>query len=255
MIGQSFLIDPRYLRADFLEMLTVPLIVKSTLAAFLIIYILGWLRGIRGEKDPLLGGKVIYSMLFSVGFQLVLVGMALFMPAIMENNSGSQNGQQFRPAEEQVNPLVEPLALLVAGTMIGVYGLGMIYGLSRNGVGDSQVLRQALGLNAIVAGMISSLWFLDLSMLVSNDGLEFDDRQIDTTWVIMVYFIGHIFCALPVIRMFREESATTEPTASAEPAVPVPTIPVNSPDSSPAEGASPTEGASSGEGTGSGESD
>ena len=77
MFGPSYLIDLNWLKEDFFEMLTVPLIVKGTLVVFLIIYVLGWLRGLRGEKDPLLGGKVIFGMVFTVGFQIVLIGIAL----------------------------------------------------------------------------------------------------------------------------------------------------------------------------------
>ena len=245
MFGPSYLIDLNWLKEDFFEMLTVPLIVKGTLVVFLIIYVLGWLRGLRGEKDPLLGGKVIFGMVFTVGFQIVLIGVALWMPAIMENNSGDLNGQYLMDSEEQIKPLAEPLAVLVAGMVIGIYGLGMTYGLSRHRVGDSQVLRQSLGLNAIITIMISGLWLLDWCLVVFKEGFDFE-TQVRSIWIIVVYAIGHIFCVLPVIRMIGEapQGAEAAGVPEAEPAT-EPASP--EPDTSAEEATSSEESSSSSE--------
>ena len=124
--------------------------------AFVLVYILGWVRSMRGEKDPLLGGKVIYSMLFTIGLQVLLFGVATLVPAIIKTDSGDLNGMQYMEESEQSKPLAQPLALIFSGAIIGLYGLGMVYGLSRRRVGDSQVFRQAMGLNAVVNGLIRS---------------------------------------------------------------------------------------------------
>ena len=185
--------------------------------AFVLVYILGWVRGMRGEKDPLLGGKVIYSMLFTIGLQVLLVGVATLVPAIIKNDSGDLNGMQYMAESEQSKPLAQPLALILSGAIIGLYGLGMIYGLSRRGVGDSQVFRQSMGLNAVVSGLVCSgalvIWF----MALFKDGFDMEE-QIDVIWLMLIYFIGHIFCVLPVIRMIQAEGKAAEAAPAPEPA-------------------------------------
>ena len=185
--------------------------------AFVLVYILGWVRGMRGEKDPLLGGKVIYSMLFTIGLQVLLVGVATLVPAIIKNDSGDLNGMQYMAESEQSKPLAQPLALILSGAIIGLYGLGMVYGLSRRGVGDSQVFRQSMGLNAVVSGLVCSgalvIWF----MALFKDGFDMEE-QIDVIWLMLIYFIGHIFCVLPVIRMIQAEGKAAEAAPAPEPA-------------------------------------
>ena len=186
--------------------------------AFVLVYILGWVRGMRGEKDPLLGGKVVYSMLFTIGLQVLLVGVATLVPAIIKNDSGDMNGMQYRPeSEQQASPLAQPLALIVSGAIIGLYGMGMIYGLSRRGVGDSQVFRQSMGLNAVVNGLVCCgalvIWLLALF----KDGFDME-AQIDVMWLMLIYFIGHIFCVLPVIRMIQAETSAPATDPAPEPA-------------------------------------
>ena len=185
--------------------------------AFVLVYILGWVRGMRGEKDPLLGGKVIYSMLFTIGLQVLLVGVATLVPAIIKNDSGDLNGMQYMAESEQSKPLAQPLALILSGAIIGLYGLGMIYGLSRRGVGDSQVFRQSMGLNAVVSGLVCSgalvIWF----MALFKDGFDMEE-QIDVIWLMLIYFIGHVFCVLPVIRMIQAEGKAAEAAPAPEPA-------------------------------------
>ena len=185
--------------------------------AFVLVYILGWVRGLRGEKDPLLGGKVIYSMLFTIGLQVLLVGVATLVPAIIKNDSGDLNGMQYMAESEQSKPLAQPLALILSGAIIGLYGLGMVYGLSRRGVGDSQVFRQSMGLNAVVSGLVCSgalvIWF----MALFKDGFDMEE-QIDVIWLMLIYFIGHIFCVLPVIRMIQAEGKAAEAAPAPEPA-------------------------------------
>ena len=177
--------------------------------AFVLVYILGWVRSMRGEKDPLLGGKVIYSMLFTIGLQVLLFGVATLVPAIIKKDSGDLNGMQYMAESEQSKPLAQPLALIFSGAIIGLYGLGMVYGLSRRRVGDSQVFRQAMGLNTVVNGLICSgaliVWF----MALFKDGFDME-AQIDTIWLMLIYFIGHVFCVLPVIRMIQAEATTPE---------------------------------------------
>jgi len=184
--------------------------------AFVLVYILGWVRGMRGEKDPLLGGKVIYSMLFTIGLQVLLVGVATLVPAIIKNDSGDLNGMQYMAESEQSKPLAQPLALILSGAIIGLYGLGMIYGLSRRGVGDSQVFRQSMGLNAVVSGLVCSgalvIWF----MALFKDGFDMEE-QIDVIWLMLIYFIGHVFCVLPVIRMIQAEGKAAEAAPAPEP--------------------------------------
>lgn len=186
--------------------------------AFVLVYILGWVRGMRGEKDPLLGGKVVYSMLFTIGLQVLLVGVAMLVPAIIKNDSGEMNGMQYRPAAEQeAGPLAQPLALILSGAIIGLYGLGMVYGLSRRGVGDSQVFRQSMGLNAVINGLLCCgalvIWFLALF----KDGFDMKE-QIDVIWLMLIYFIGHIFCVLPVIRLIQAETPAPAPDPTPAPA-------------------------------------
>ena len=177
--------------------------------AFVLVYILGWVRSMRGEKDPLLGGKVIHSMLFTIGLQVLLFGVATLVPAIIKTDSGDLNGMQYMEESEQSKPLAQPLALIFSGAIIGLYGLGMVYGLSRRRVGDSQVFRQAMGLNSVVNGLICSgaliVWF----MALFKDGFDME-AQIDTIWLMLIYFIGHVFCVLPVIRMIQAEATTPE---------------------------------------------
>ena len=83
------------------------------IGAFVLIYILGWVRGMRGERDPLLGGNVVYSMVFTIGLQVLLVGVTLLAPAIIKGKTGFS----------ATPPLAQPLALIVSGAIIGFLGL------------------------------------------------------------------------------------------------------------------------------------
>ena len=184
--------------------------------AFVLIYILGWVRGMKGERDPLLGGKVIYNMVFTIGFQVFLVGAAMLGPAIVKGKSYGQ-------------PLAQPLALMVSGAIIGFFGMVMInllYGREVNdspnrlygrGVEYSQVFRQSMGLNAVINGLLACvalvLWF----MMLFQNGFDLKG-QIDVIWLLFVYFIGHIFCARPVIRMIQAENPTPAPESVPAPA-------------------------------------
>ncbi|MCP4510631.1 MAG: hypothetical protein GY826_30010, partial [Fuerstiella sp.] len=40
-----------------------------------------------------------------------------------------------------------------------------------------------------------------------RDGFEFSD-QIDVIWVMFTYFLGHMFCVLPLIKMVPEEDVS-----------------------------------------------
>lgn|GEM_PF-1392091 len=200
------MMGPNNLSQMFTSMLLLPAAV-GTLSGFLVIYILNWLRGMRDERDPLLGGKVIYTMLFTLGFQVVLSGVGQLVPAIIENDSGDMNGMQYRQAMDQTKPLAQPLALITSGALIGLYGLGMIYSLSRRGVGDSQIFLQGLGINAASTGLISCLGLITWTSILFRDGFEFSD-QIDVIWIMFTYFLGHMFCVLPLIKMVPEEDVS-----------------------------------------------
>ena len=202
----------------FTYMIIAPYIGLGLAWAFVLVYILGWVRSMRGEKDPLLGGKVVYSMLFTIGLQVFLFGVATLVPAIVKNDSGAMNGMQYRPAvEQQAGPLAQPLALIVSGVIIGFYGLGMIYALSRRGAGDSQVFRQAMGLNAASNGLICCGALVSWILTLFNDGFDMEE-QLDVMWLMLIYFIGHIFCVLPVIRMIQAENPTPAPESVPAPA-------------------------------------
>ena len=224
------MMGPNNLSQMFTSMLLLPAAV-GTLSGFLVIYILNWLRGMRDERDPLLGGKVIYTMLFTLGFQVVLSGVGQLVPAIIENDSGDMNGMQYMQAMDQTKPLAQPLALITSGALIGLYGLGMIYSLSRRGVGDSQIFLQGLGINAASTGLISCLGLITWTSTLFRDGFEFGD-QLDVIWVMFTYFLGHMFCVLPLIKMVPEEdvsqvlkssspadaASSPEPASDSEPA-------------------------------------
>lgn len=194
----------------------------GTLSGFAVIYILNWLRGLREERDALLGGKVIYTMLFTLGFQVVLSGVGQLVPAIIKDNSGDMNGMQYRGFMEQEKPLAQPLALVTSGGLIGLYALFMIMNLCKRGIGDFQVLLQGLGINAASTGLISCFGLISWMTLLFNEGFEFSD-QIDVIWVTFCYFLGHLFCVLPLLKMAPEQDdgqvapSTNAPEPDGEP--------------------------------------
>ena len=83
----------------------------------------------------------------------------------------------------------------------------MIYSLSRRGVGDSQIFLQGLGINAASTGLISCLGLITWTSTLFRDGFEFSE-QLDVIWVMFTYFLGHMFCVLPLIKMVPEEDVS-----------------------------------------------
>ena len=44
------------------------------------------------------------------------------------------------------------------------------------------------------------------------------EEQLDVMWLMLIYFIGHIFCVLPVIRMIQAENPAPAPESVPAPA-------------------------------------
>lgn len=150
------------------------------LTAFLVIYLLGIFDRRSGERDPMLGVKVLLTLLMSVSFHLVLLGVAILVAIILDDKADDA----FKKAG----------GLLIGGGVSGAYSLG-VYFARVHGQGNLRVVRQTLGLNAISTG---GVFIAALTMVIT---MVINDTE-GTSWpasFTIVYFLGNIVCTFPLL--------------------------------------------------------
>jgi hypothetical protein len=111
------------------------------LLSFLVIYVVGDIGGRReGRRDPLLGAKVFLTFLATVGVQTALAAVALLLGEFFETGDYGE-------------ALQEAGGWLLGGGIVAAYA-AMAYYTRMRLYGTHRVLRQAVGLNAIVTGLV-----------------------------------------------------------------------------------------------------
>ncbi len=127
------------------------------LLPFLYIYLLHDYSGRReGKRDPMLGSKVFATLLMTLCAQLALAGVALIGVALVTEGSGewlTKTGA----------------GLILAGVIVGAYPTFLYYTKIRTPTG-ANIAHQALGLNALFAGMTFMGAAIVLSQALFHDG-------------------------------------------------------------------------------------
>jgi hypothetical protein len=107
---------------------------------FLYIYLVHDYAGRRqGDRDPALGSKVFTTLVMTLAGQLALAGLAIAAAAIAADG----------PSE---GPVKTGIGLGLAGLIVGAFPT-FLYVTRVRGQGAARVGHQALGLNALFAGM------------------------------------------------------------------------------------------------------
>jgi hypothetical protein len=167
---------------------------------FLIIYVLGHVKGKKeGKEDVFLGSKVMLTLFMSLCFQVVLAGIAtiLMLASMKHTPKGAVD---------------VPLGLLLGGLIAGVYPTVVFFAGIR-GRGAARVGRKALGINAIVAGIFSTVGIIAIFVLAL-----LDQRVLEILMFTVVYFLAFVGCASPLVASaskayIAQEEAEAESTA------------------------------------------
>lgn len=132
----------------------VPMLVWMLIVPFVIVYILADVHGRRvGERDPNLGAKVLFSLLLSVCAQIALTGLALFFATLFDSDL---DGDMRKTA----------LALIVAGVSSSAFPIAFWSRLQ--GMGSFNMGQKALGINAIVTGLVFVTAFTVFVVMLFN---------------------------------------------------------------------------------------
>ena len=152
------------------------------LVSFLVIYVTGEVTGRRaGRRDPLLGAKVFATLLATVGLQTTLAGTATVLGEFFEEGDYGQ-------------ALLDAGGLILGGGIVAAYA-SMAYYTRLRLHGTDRVLKQAVGLNAIVTGLVFA-FSLTLALHIWLNGRDGLGYPLAFT---MVYVAGNIACAVPLL--------------------------------------------------------
>lgn len=152
------------------------------LIAFGVIYILGRSEGSRtGVRDPYLGAKVVASLMVTVSFQMVLAGVAIGCAMFFRTET-----------VEKIYKTAGPLVL--AGMLNSLLPL-VAYWSRIHGKGNSNAIRQAIGLNAVVNSLSFSTALTALTYMLLNNTEGLSSALAATA----VYFFGTCVCIFPLL--------------------------------------------------------
>ena len=192
----------------------VPYLALSALLPFGIIYIMGVLRGRNGDKDPLLGAKVISCLLMTVAFQIFLLGTTIFIETLLDGGGG-QFGRGMNVDEQQRKTAT---ALCLSGLLVGAYAY-YIFRNRASATGDGQVFRQASGLNAITTGLVAVVSLTSFLVAMFNESTFTAVASLFAALV--TYGAGHLLCMVPVLHNWQQTDVPISlPNISSEQASP-----------------------------------
>ena len=187
-----------------------PYLAISALLPFGIIYIMGVLRGRNGDKDPLLGAKVISCLLLTVAFQIFLLGTTIFIETLIDGG-----GDHMRMDEQQRKTA---MALCLSGLLVGAYAY-YIFRNRASATGDGQVFRQASGLNAITTGLVAVISLTSFLVAMFNESPFVAVASMFASLV--TYGAGHLLCMVPVLHNWQQTDVPISlPNISSEQASP-----------------------------------
>lgn len=183
----------------------LPYIALTVLLPFSLIYVMGFLRGKNGDKDPLLGAKTVSLLVLTIAFQILLIGLSGMLESLLNTILGVERGYSFRGPDDGWR-LKTSAAYCVSALLVGAYGY-YTYRFRASLTGDGQVLRQASGLNAISTGIVAIITLtLVLVALFNNTELGDLTRQIS---LLLVYAIGHLAAMKPVLHNWQAAAPAT----------------------------------------------
>jgi hypothetical protein len=152
------------------------------LVSFLVMYVIGDIAGRRsGRRDPLLGAKVFLTLLATVGFETALAGAALLLGNFFES-------------WDYGNAIKETGGLILGGGIVGCYGAFLYYARARL-YGTDRVLRQAIGVNAIVTGLVFAFALTAALHISLNDS---EDLHYPLSFTV-VYLGANAACIAPLL--------------------------------------------------------
>lgn len=168
---------------DITEMLPIAVAGMSTLllTPLIVLYILRDIQGRKAQnRDAHLGAKVVLSFLSSLAFQLVLLGVAVFLASVFE-------GGHFSSYIRKV-----ALGLVLGGAMGGALPLLLLFRVRQPG-DTSGIERAALGLNGCVTGAIFTL-----AVTVMMIALFLESRITIPLAIVLTYVPATLGCILPM---------------------------------------------------------
>ena len=152
------------------------------LVSFLVIYVVGDVRGRReGRRDPLLGAKVFVTLLATVGLQTTLAGTATLLGEFFEDGD-------YGEALKNAGALILGGGIVTTYASMGYYSRLRLYGTHR-------VLKQAVGLNAIVTGLVFA-FSLTAALHIWLNGRGGLGYPLSFT---VVYLTANFACAVPLL--------------------------------------------------------
>ena len=182
-------IERLYSALSFLVM--IPYVAISVLFPFGLIYILGFLRGRDGNKDPLLGAKVISCLLLTLSLHILLMGATGLLELFLDKFGDPIVRVQMGPINHQLRT---SYALCVSALACGSYAFATLMRASKSG--DGQVFRQASGLNAISTGIVTVVTLTLLLVSIFNEAKMAALSPMYATAI--TYGAGHILCMIPM---------------------------------------------------------
>jgi hypothetical protein len=145
---------------------------------FLYIYLVHDYAGRReGNRDPLLGSKVFTTLMMTVAGQLMLAGLAFIAVGLASEGDSSYL-------------IKSGFGLELAGLVIGVFPTVLYYTRVRT-VAGARVAHQALGLNALLAGIVFTITFV-----VACQGLVHSGDVAEPLAVAVIYGLAMIITGL-----------------------------------------------------------
>ncbi|MFP6752466.1 MAG: hypothetical protein VB855_12365 [Pirellulaceae bacterium] len=185
----------------------VPYLAITILVPFSFIYFLGFLRGKNGDKDALLGAKVVSCLLLTLALQILLMGVNGILETILDKLSGKDVLYRGSVTVAMLQ-IRTSLAYCLSAFLVGGYSY-YVYRYRASQTGDGQVFRQASGLNAITTSLVVVVTLTVLLSAVFNDAeLVYRSRLIST---VIVYGAGHAICMIPVLYNWSAEDMPEEP--------------------------------------------
>ncbi len=171
------------------------------LLAFLLIYVLEHVDGKRsGERDPMLGVKVLLTLLMTFSFQVAVLGTAWLLASLFQDSPGDE--------------LKTALGAILGGLLAGAPS-AFVWFNRFHGDANQRVRRQALGLNAILAGLVYTV-SITMAMVIIVGG------SAGASWPLsfaIVYLGAGVALAVPLLGKSRLAMPRT-------PAPPLPIMPL-----------------------------
>ena len=150
--------------------------------AFVLVYFAADAQSRRsGTRDPAIGGRIVTTFLLTIGFQSALGGLAVFLAGLLDDRE---------------MPMKIGLGMILGGVLSSIFPLVMHKAkLATLSAGTTDFVgRKALGINAILAGTVSTATLIGASVAIVSGG----DLEPMLLGPLIVYTLAAIFVMLPL---------------------------------------------------------